>query len=182
MMYAPLIRHEWEMKGRWDRDKWLPLFHQSERSPSICSNLNDIKILNCFVLAGLELHDKQPEGDLVLHADARCNCSELKTTHTRFQDPSHRWSDFTDSLSNRFRVMQNYAELGGVCFITEWNICTLLQGPWCQRWGRRARSSAVLLDERFIFSPLAERRWLRSINNESRRPRPGRRLKSNEMW
>ena len=60
MMYAPLIRHEWEMKGRWDLDKWLPLFHQSDRSPSICSNLNDNKILNCFVLAGHFLHDKQP--------------------------------------------------------------------------------------------------------------------------
>lgn len=60
MMYAALIRHEWEMKGRWDRDKWLPLFYQSDRSPSICSNLNNNKILNCFVLAGLFLHDKQP--------------------------------------------------------------------------------------------------------------------------
>lgn len=60
MMYAALIRHEWEMKGRWDLDKWLPLFHQSDRSPSICSNLNDNKILNCFVLAGHFLHDKQP--------------------------------------------------------------------------------------------------------------------------
>lgn len=31
MMYALLIRHEWEMKGRWDLDKWSPLFHQSDR-------------------------------------------------------------------------------------------------------------------------------------------------------
>lgn len=31
MMYVGLIRHEWEMKGLWDLDKRLPLFHQSER-------------------------------------------------------------------------------------------------------------------------------------------------------
>lgn len=73
MMYAPLIRHEWEMKGRWDLDKWLPLFHQSDRSPSICSNLNDNKILNCFVQAGHFLHDKQP-GKVTLSCNPDSYC------------------------------------------------------------------------------------------------------------
>lgn len=73
MMYAPLIRHEWKMKGRWDLDKWLPLFHQSDRSPSICSNLNDNKILNCFVLAGHFLHDKQP-GKVTLSCNPDSHC------------------------------------------------------------------------------------------------------------
>lgn len=82
MMYAPLIRHEWEMKGWWDLDKWLPLFHQLDRSSSICSNLNDNKILNCFVLAGHFLHDKQP-GKVTLSCNpdsqkAADDCSSLK--------------------------------------------------------------------------------------------------------
>lgn len=73
MMYAPLIRHEWEMKGRWDLDKWLPLFHQSDRRPSICSNLNDNKILNGFVLAGHFLHDKQlAKVTLSCNPDSHC--------------------------------------------------------------------------------------------------------------
>lgn len=73
MMYARLIRHEWEMKGRWDLDKWLPLFRQSDRSPSICSNLNDNKILNCFVLAGQFLHDKH-SGKVTLSYNLDSHC------------------------------------------------------------------------------------------------------------
>lgn len=77
------------MKGRWDLDKWLPLFHQSDRRPSICSNLNDNKILNCFVLEGQFLCDKHPSKvTLFCNLDScclfgHCRCTRLRNNNHR---------------------------------------------------------------------------------------------------